>query len=103
MVLIMLNSFLEMLSDPARPVSEKQRSLEKLEPSITEILRLYSGITKEFAFHAPPQMPPSRINLDCECEYMSLNGQLNRLTLYFGSLKRCHRSAVVLPSEALLF
>ncbi len=89
-------------SDPARPLSENERTLDNLEPPITEILRLYSGITPDLAFHAPPQMPPSRINLECEKEYLSLNGQLNRLTLYFGSLKRCERSAVVLPGEAHL-
>ena len=89
-------------SDPARPLSEKERTLSNLEPPITEILRLYSDITPELAFHAPPQMPPSRIGLDCECEYLSLNGQLNRLTLYFGAIKRCERSAVVLPDEAQL-
>ncbi|MCG2737789.1 MAG: trimethylguanosine synthase, partial [Candidatus Methanoperedenaceae archaeon] len=89
-------------SDPARPLSEKERTLSNLEPPITEILRLYSDVTPELAFHAPPQMPPSRINLDCEREYLSLNGQLNRLTLYFGALKRCDRSAVVLPGEARL-
>jgi len=89
-------------SDPARPLSEKERTLSNLEPPITEILKLYSGITPELAFHAPPQMPPLRIALDCECEYLSLNGQLNRLTLYFGALKRCERSAVVLPGEARL-
>lgn len=89
-------------SDPARPLSEKERTLSNLEPPITEILRLYSDITSELAFHAPPQMPPSRIALDCECEYLSLNGQLNRLTLYFGALKRCERSAVVLPGEVQL-
>lgn len=89
-------------SDPARPLSEKERTLSNLEPPITEILRLYSDITPELAFHAPPQMPPERIALDCEREYLSLNGQLNRLTLYFGALKRCERSAVVLPGEAHL-
>jgi len=89
-------------SDPARPLSEKERTLSNLEPPITEILKLYSDITPEIAFHAPPQMPPSRIALDCECEYLSLNGQLNRLTLYFGSLKRCERSAVVLPGNVQL-
>ncbi len=89
-------------SDPARPLSEKERTLEKLEPPIAGILKMYSGVTSELAFHAPPQMPPSRIALDCEREYLSLNGQLNRLTLYFGSLKRCERSAVVLPGEAAL-
>jgi hypothetical protein len=47
-------------------------------------------------------MPPERIVLDCEREYLSLHGQLNRLTLYFGDLKRCERSAVVLPGGARL-
>ncbi|MCE8423317.1 MAG: methyltransferase domain-containing protein [Candidatus Methanoperedens sp.] len=86
-------------SDPARPLSEKERTLTNLQPPITEIIRLYSDITQSLAFHAPPQMPPSRVTLDCEREYLSLNGQLNRLTLYSGSLKRCERSAVVLPGE----
>lgn len=89
-------------SDPARPLSEKERTLANLEPPITEILRLYSDVTPELAFHAPPQMPPSRINLDCEREYLSLNGQLNRLTLYFGALRKCERSAVVLSGETRL-
>ncbi|MDO9098117.1 MAG: methyltransferase, partial [Candidatus Methanoperedens sp.] len=50
--------------------------------------------------HAPPQISPERLVFDCEREYLSLHGQLNRLTLYFGALKRCERSAVVLPWEA---
>ncbi len=89
-------------SDPARPLSEKERTLDNLEPPVTEILKIYSDVTSNLAFHAPPQMPPARIALDCEREYLSLNGQLNRLTLYFGALKRCERSAVVLPGEAKL-
>jgi SAM-dependent methyltransferase len=84
-------------SDPARPLSEKERTLENLEPSIPEIIKIYFDVTPDLAFHAPPQMPPERIVLDCEREYLSLNGQLNRLTLYLGSLKSCDRSAVVLP------
>ncbi|MFZ2410803.1 MAG: methyltransferase domain-containing protein [Candidatus Methanoperedens sp.] len=89
-------------SDPARPLSEKERTLENLEPPIIEILKMYSDITQNFAFHAPPQIAPERLVFDCEREYLSLNGQLNRLTLYFGALKRCERSAVVLPGEARL-
>lgn len=89
-------------SDPARALSEKVRTLEKLEPPITEILKIYSGVTSNFAFHAPPQITPERIVFDCEREYLSLHGQLNRLTLYFGGIKRCERSAVVLPGEARL-
>ncbi|HEY9205424.1 MAG TPA: methyltransferase domain-containing protein [Candidatus Methanoperedens sp.] len=90
-------------SDPARPLSERERTLEHLEPPITEILKIYSDVTEELAFHAPPQMPPERIVLDCEREYLSLNGQLNRLTLYFGALKECECSAVVIPGEERLY
>lgn len=89
-------------SDPARPLSEKERTLETLKPPITEIIRIYSDIIPDLAFHAPPQMPPERLTLDCEREYLSLNGQLNRLTLYMGSLKCCDRSAVVLPGAERL-
>ncbi|MCX9085719.1 MAG: methyltransferase domain-containing protein [Candidatus Methanoperedens sp.] len=89
-------------SDPARPLSEKERTLETLKPPITEIIKIYSDIIPDLAFHAPPQMPPERLKLDCEREYLSLNGQLNRLTLYMGSLKCCDRSAVVLPGEKRL-
>lgn len=84
-------------SDPARPFTEKERTLENLEPPIMDIVKLYSDITQDMAFHAPPQMPQEKIVLDCEREYLSLNGQLNRLTLYTGSLKSCERSAVTLP------
>ncbi len=86
-------------SDPARPISETERTLDNLEPPVTEIIKMYSDITPDIAFHAPPQMPPERILINCEREYLSLSGQLNRLTLYLGSLKLCDRSAVVLPSE----
>lgn len=89
-------------SDPARPLAEKIRTLDNLQPPIADLIKIYSGITKNLAFHAPPQMPPERIGFDCEYEYMSLNGQLNRLTLYFGDLKKCERSAFVLPANVYL-
>lgn len=84
-------------SDPARPAEENKRKVMSLEPGIPNVMSAYSGKTHNFAFEAPPQMPPQRIQFDCEREYMSLNGQLNRLTLYFGELKQCERSAVSLP------
>lgn len=89
-------------SDPARPLAEKERTLENLDPSITGILKMYPDVTQDFAFHAPPQISPERLVFDCEREYLSLHGQLNRLTLYFGTLKQCERSAVVLPVGARL-
>jgi len=84
-------------SDPARTLSEKERTLSDLEPPILEVIKMYSDITPDLAFHAPPQIRSAHIDFDCEREYLSLNGQLNRLTLYLGDLKKCGRSAVILP------
>ncbi len=87
-------------SDPARPAEENKRKVISLEPGIPKVISAYSDKTHNFAFEAPPQMPPKRIQFDCEREYLSLNGQLNRLTLYFGELKQCERSAISLPDGA---
>jgi hypothetical protein len=83
-------------SDPARPAEEDVRQTDSLRPGIPMVMEAYRDVTDSFAFEAPPQMPPERIDLDCEREYLSVDGQLNRLTLYFGRLERCERSAVVL-------
>lgn len=88
-----------LFSDPARPPSEDKRHVSSLEPGIPNVLSAYAEKTNNFAFEAPPQMTPDRIPFDCEKEYLSLNGQLNRLNLYFGDIRSCDRSAVSLPSE----
>jgi hypothetical protein len=85
-------------SDPFRPAEEAERQVSSLEPGIPNVLSAYREKTGNFAFEAPPQMPPERIPFDCEKEYISLNGQLNRLTLYFGWLKQYDRLAVALPA-----
>jgi hypothetical protein len=54
--------------------------------------------TNNFSFEVPPQISSDKINFDCEKEYIALDGQLNRLTLYFGRLKQYDRIAVSLPS-----
>jgi len=86
-------------SDPARPAAETVRQTDSLRPGIPMVLDVYKDITDKFAFEAPPQMPPERIDFDCEREYISVDGKLNRLTLYFGPLKQCERSAVVLKED----
>lgn len=85
-------------SDPFRPAEEAERHVSSLEPGIPNVLSAYGEKTKNFAFEAPPQMPPERIPFNCKKEYISLNGQLNRLTLYFGWLKQYDRMAVALPA-----
>ncbi|HUW66907.1 MAG TPA: class I SAM-dependent methyltransferase [Candidatus Nanoarchaeia archaeon] len=87
-------------SDPARPAAETVRQTDSLRPGIPMVLDVYKDITDKFAFEAPPQIPPERIDFDCEREYISVDGKLNRLTLYFGPLKQCERSAVVLEDTA---
>lgn len=86
-------------SDPARPAGENVRQTGSLRPGIPLVLEAYRYVTDCFAFETPPQMPPERIDFDCEREYLSVDGQLNRLTLYFGPLKRCGRSAVLLKGD----
>ena len=87
-------------SDPARPATEDKRNIMNLEPAIPNVIAAYSHKTHDFAFEAPPQLTPEKIPFDCEREYLSLDGKLNRLTLYFGNLKRSDRSAVALPTGA---
>lgn len=89
-------------SDPARPPAEKERSINNLSPSIPEVIKAYGDKSLNFAFEAPPQLSPDRIPFDCEKEYMSLEGKLNRLNLYFGDLKKADISAVALPGEAII-
>jgi predicted O-methyltransferase YrrM len=83
--------------DSERPPEETERTLESVKPDINRLIKKYSKITKNIAVEIPPQIIPEKITLDCEKEYVSLRGQLNRLTLYFGNLKRAERSVVSLP------
>ncbi len=86
--------------DPQRLPEEAERKTGTIQPDIHQLLELYGKITKRIAIEFPPQIKD--IPFDCEREYLSWQGKLNRLTLYFGSLKRAERSVVVLPSEAVL-
>ncbi len=89
-------------SDPARPPTEKERNIANLSPPIPEVMKAYAEKTLNFAFEAPPQITPEKIAFDCEKEYMSLDGKLNRLNLYFGELKKADVSAIVLPGSTII-
>lgn len=86
-------------SDPLRPRSETERSLTSLIPSPLVLRKLVSKRTERFVFDLPPQMSWDNITLDGEKEYISLDGALNRLTLYQGDLARSECSAVMLPDN----
>ena len=86
--------------DPERSPQERQRNVASIKPNIPELLKKYRALTENIAIEFPPQI--QEIPFDCEKEYLSLDGALNRLTLYFGDLKKCERSAVVLPGKERL-
>jgi precorrin-6B methylase 2 len=86
--------------DPERKPEEKERTLSSIKPDVKKLVAKYSKITKAIAFELPPQI--KTIPFDCEKEYSSVDGKLNRLTVYLGALKMCERSAVVLPEGRVL-
>lgn len=86
--------------DPERLPTEEERTLEKIKPEIARLITLYSSLTQKIAIELPPQM--KGIPLAGEKEYLSVEGKLNRLTLYVGELAKAERSAVILPEEARL-
>jgi hypothetical protein len=53
--------------------------------------------TQSIAIELPPQI--QSIPFDCEKEFVSVKGELNRLTAYLGGLKKCERSAYLLPEH----
>ena len=84
-------------SDPARPQNEQKRTMDKLIPSPLALIKIFGDRTQNFVFDLPPQMDWKEIPIDGEKEYLSIDGNLNRLTLYCGSLKSSETSAVILP------
>ena len=82
--------------DPERLASEEERTVKSIIPDVDKILDVYGRLTSSIAIEFPPQI--KKIPYDCELEYISVEGALNRLTLYFGDLKQSLKSVVVLPS-----
>lgn len=89
-------------SDPLRPKTEFERTLDSLVPSPKVITQLSQRFTSNFVFDLPPQMRWEEITIPGEKEYISLNGRLSRLTLYCGDVKRSESSAVILPEKIVL-
>lgn len=89
-------------ADPTRRVEGRRiKELSKTFPSTTKLIKKLSSF-KGYCVEASQQLNPEEIPYDCECEYISLDNELVCLSLYFGELKKCKRSAVVLPANARL-
>ncbi|PIN77198.1 hypothetical protein COV16_07230, partial [Candidatus Woesearchaeota archaeon CG10_big_fil_rev_8_21_14_0_10_34_8] len=81
--------------DPERLAAEKERGISTIKPDIKKLLELYRSITEQIAIEFPPHI--RGLDFDAEYEYLSLDGAVNRLTLYFGALKTAGKSVVLLP------
>ncbi len=99
-IIAQLNDVEIVFCDPERSPEERQRNVATIKPSIPELLQKYRKLTENIAIEFPPQI--TEIPFDCEREYLSIDGALNRLTLYFGDLQQCARSAVILPGKERL-
>ncbi len=88
--------------DPERLASEEKRSVESTRPQTRNLLENYSKITNDISIEMPPQIRELKFDREFEKEYVSINGELNRLDIYFGKLKKCDVSVVALPEEKVL-
>lgn len=85
--------------DTERP-EKGERTLEKIKPPIKKILETFSKVTSKIAIEIPPFTKDlEKIDYECEKEFISLNNELNRLTIYFNELKNSEISAISLPSK----
>jgi hypothetical protein len=91
--------------DTERP-EQAERTLDKISPPIEKILETYSEISSKIAIEIPPftkDIEQLKKNYNFEEEFISLDNQLNRLTLYFNELKSSEKSAVALPSKEKIY
>lgn len=84
--------------DTERP-EKAERTLENIKPPIKKILETFSEITPKIAIEIPPFTHIENLKYNFEREFISLNQQLNRLTLYFNELKQSNVSVISLPSR----
>ena len=85
--------------DPERPAFEVERKIESINPSISKIISFYSCVSSNFCIEIPPQINIEKITYNCEKEFISVKNNINRLTIYFGDLKKGDTSAISFPSN----
>lgn len=79
---------------------EGERLIKDIQPDLKKLLKEYSKITKKIAIEIPPFTQDTQtIGDNFEKEFLSLNKQLNRLTLYFNELKESDVSVIEIPQK----
>jgi SAM-dependent methyltransferase len=70
-------------SDPLRSSSSMERSMKELEPNPDHVMDIYRDSVKGFVFDLPPFMNPEKIKkIHGTLQYLSVDGNISRLTLY---------------------
>ncbi len=87
----------------ADPERKPEGNREDEEDLIVKIYKTFSSISKNLIIEIPPYMDINnlreKIPSQFEAEYLSIDGNLRRLTLYFGELKNFDVSCVKLPEK----
>ena len=81
--------------DPERPPKAAERTLSEIKQDPLLFVERWSAVTEDIAIELAPFL--KEIPFACEREYTSFEGELNRLTVYLGGLRRCDVSVVRLP------
>lgn len=91
-------------ADPSRRINGKRvKGFDKTSPSTTALInKCFQEGIKGFCIEASRQFNVEEIPFKCEKEFISLENELNCVSLYFGFLKECNVSAVRLPEEERL-
>ena len=84
--------------DPGRPASEHERNFDtSFSPPLPDFITVAQKLTKNISIELPPQMKD--LPAETEREYTSVDGELNRLTIYMGKLVKDEVSVTVLPAR----
>ncbi len=87
-------------SDPLRPSNSKEKYFSQLSPNPLDSISISDNIFG-YAIDLPPHIKWENILLKGEKEYISINGNLNRLTVYSPSLSTEESTAVILPENII--
>jgi len=92
-------------ADPQRRIIKDGKTIRtnNLTETSPNTINLINFITPEIPNMCVLTSSNAEVNLPCEKEYVSWQGRKGKretlLVLYFGNLKKCEKSAVVLPSK----
>jgi hypothetical protein len=87
-------------SDPLRPSNSREKYFSQLSPNPLDSISISDNILG-YAIDLPPHIKWENIPLKGEKEYISINGSLNRLTIYSPSLSMEESTAVILPENII--